>query len=33
MPLGIADFIIILGAVGLGERFFSKDSSSDDEEE
>jgi len=33
MPLGIADFLIILGTVGLAERFFSKDSSSSDEEE
>lgn len=28
MPIGIADFLIILGAVGLAEKFFSKDSSS-----
>lgn len=27
MPIGIADFLIILGAVGLAERVFSKDSS------
>lgn len=33
MPLGIADFLIILGAVGLAERFFSKSSSSNDENE
>lgn len=26
MPIGIADFLIILGAVGLAERFFSDDS-------
>ena len=25
MPLGIADFLIISGALGLAERFFSKD--------
>jgi hypothetical protein len=28
MPIGIADFFIILGAVGLAERLFLKDSSS-----
>jgi len=28
MPLGIADFFLILGAVGLAEKFFLKDSSS-----
>jgi len=28
MPIGIADFFIILGAVGLAEKLFSKDSSS-----
>jgi hypothetical protein len=33
MPIGIADFVIILGAVGLGERLFSKGSSSDDQQE
>lgn len=27
MPLGIADFLIISGALGLAERFFSKGSS------
>ena len=32
MPIGIADFLIILAAVGLAEKFFSKDSSSNDEE-
>jgi len=31
MPLGIADFLIILGAVGLAEKFLSKDSSNDEE--
>jgi hypothetical protein len=33
MPIGIADFLIILGAVGLAERFFSKSSSANDENE
>jgi hypothetical protein len=33
MPIGIADFLIVLGAVGVAEKFFSKDSSSSDEEE
>jgi hypothetical protein len=33
MPLGIADFLIISGALGFAERFFSKSSSSTDEEE
>ncbi|MGC2831164.1 MAG: hypothetical protein WB627_12390 [Candidatus Acidiferrum sp.] len=28
MPFGIADFFIILGALGLAEKLFSKDSSS-----
>jgi hypothetical protein len=28
MPLGIADFLIILGAIGLAEKVLSKDSSS-----
>jgi magnesium-transporting ATPase (P-type) len=32
MPIGIADFLIILGAIGVAEKFFSKDSSSSDEE-
>jgi magnesium-transporting ATPase (P-type) len=31
MPIGIADFLIILAVVGLAEKFFSKDSSSNDE--
>jgi hypothetical protein len=31
MPLGIADFLIILWTVGVAERFFSKSSSSKDE--
>jgi hypothetical protein len=30
MPIGIADFLIILGAVGLAERVFGKDSSDDE---
>ena len=33
LPIGIADFFIILGAVGLAEKVFAKGSSSDDEEE
>ena len=33
MPVGIADFLIILGAVRLGEQFFLKGSSPTDEEE
>ena len=33
LPIGIADFLLIMGAVGLGKRFFAKGSSSDDEEE
>jgi hypothetical protein len=33
MPLGIADFLLIMGAIGLAERVFSKASSSKDEEE
>lgn len=32
MPLGIVDFLIILGAVGLAEKLFSKDPSSDEED-
>ncbi len=28
MPIGIADFLIISGALGLAERFFSEDTSS-----
>jgi hypothetical protein len=31
LPIGIADFLIILGSVGLAEKFFSKDSSSSSE--
>lgn len=31
MPLGIADFLIISGALGLAERFFSKDPSTHEE--
>ncbi|MDR3560861.1 MAG: hypothetical protein P4N59_05405 [Negativicutes bacterium] len=33
MPLGIADFLIIQGAVGLAEKVFAKGSSSNDENE
>lgn len=32
MPIGIADFLIILGAVGLAEKLFSKNSSNDEKE-
>jgi hypothetical protein len=32
-PIGIVDFLLIMGAVGFGKRFFAKGSSSDDEEE
>jgi hypothetical protein len=32
LPLGIADFLIILGAVGLAEKLFSKGAPPDDEE-
>lgn len=31
MPIGIADFLIILGAVNVAEKFFSKHSSSSSE--
>jgi hypothetical protein len=33
MPFGIADFLIISGALGLAEKLFSKGSSPTDEEE
>jgi len=33
LPLGIVDFLLITGAIGLAEKFFSKNSSLDDEEE
>ena len=33
LPIGIVDFLLIMGAIGLAEKFFSKGSSSDDEEE
>jgi hypothetical protein len=33
MPLAIADYLIISGAVRLGERIFLRDSSRDDKEE
>jgi hypothetical protein len=33
MPLGIADFLLIMGAIGLAEKVFSKGCSSDNEEE
>jgi hypothetical protein len=32
MPLGIADFLIIWGSLGLAERLLSKDDSPDDED-
>ena len=32
LPIGIADFLIILGTVGLAEKFFLKDSRPDDGE-
>jgi hypothetical protein len=31
MPLGIADFLIISGALGVAEKLFSKDSSNAEE--
>ena len=33
MPIGIADFLIILGVVNVAEKFFSKNSSSRDQNE
>jgi hypothetical protein len=33
LPLGIVDFLLIMGAVGLAEKLFSKGSASNDEEE
>ncbi len=33
MPVGIAEFLLIMGAIGLAEKIFSKGSSSDDAEE
>jgi Na+/proline symporter len=33
LPIGIADFLLIMGALRLAEKFFLKDSSSNDEEE
>jgi hypothetical protein len=33
MPIGIVDFLLISGAIGLAERIFSKGSLSDDEDE
>ena len=32
LPLGIADFLVVLGALGLAERLFGKDSLSEDAE-
>ena len=31
MPVGIAEFLLIMGAIGLAEKFFSKGSSSSDD--
>ena len=33
LPLGIADFLLISGAISLAQRVFAKNGSSDDEEE
>jgi hypothetical protein len=33
MPIGIADFLITLGAIGLAQRLFSRGSSSSEEDE
>jgi hypothetical protein len=33
LPMGIVDFLLIMGAIGLAEKLFSKGSSSDDGEE
>jgi hypothetical protein len=33
LPLGIADFLLIRGAISLAEQVFSKDHSSDDEDQ
>ena len=33
LPVGIVEFLLIMGAIGLGEKLFSKGSSSADEEE
>lgn len=33
MPLGIADFLLIMGAINLAQKVFSKGSSSDEEDE
>jgi hypothetical protein len=33
MPVGIAEFLLIMGAIGLAEKLFSKGSSSDDVEQ
>jgi uncharacterized membrane protein len=32
MPMGITDFLLIMGGIGLAEKIFSKGSSSNDEE-
>ena len=33
LPIGIVDFLLIMGAIGFAEKFFPKGSSADDEEE
>ena len=33
MPMGIVDFLLIMGTIELAQKFLLKDSSSDDEEE
>jgi len=33
LPMGIVDFLLIMGAIGFAEKFFPKGSSADDEEE
>ena len=33
MPIGFVDFLLVMGAIGLANKIFSKGSSSDDEEE
>jgi len=33
MPMGIIDFLLIMGAIGLADKIFSKGSSSNDENE
>ena len=33
LPIGFVDFFLITGGIGLAEKFFSKDSSSDEKDE